>query len=487
METIGTILMLVAMVGFLLGVLGVIKGNVKFLKLRNRKASALFIVLSFVVFLVGGFMLPTSPTAEPVDKQVASTVEQKKDESEKEQEPAKEQETKEVAISEIKTLNGELEVHFVDVGQGAAQVIITPNKKVMVIDGGNNDDEDDMVAYLNQLGVSKIDILVGTHPDADHIGGIDAVIDSFEIGKIYMPKVQRNTDTFESVLTSIQNKGLSVTTAKAGIELELDPTLETKMISPITTDDDANEMSAVIRLQYGEKSFLLTGDAGISTEKQWIESGVELQADVLLVGHHGSEHSTSEEFVKVVKPEYAVIQVGKNSYGHPTSEVLDRLHNHSVKIYRNDTDGTIVFKTNGKEINVDKKEWSYVSATPKTQTPSATPQTTTPTTESKSSNGTSSLTATSTIDNASPNQNEEVTVTVTVKDQNGKPVSGANVHLNLVFKSKDTPYDATTGANGVATLSFKIGRAAAGFTVNGDIAVSANGVTTTTQTAFTPR
>ena len=106
----------------------------------------------------------------------------------------------------------------------------------MVIDGGNNDDEDDMVAYLKQLGVSKVDILIGTHPDADHIGGIDAVIDSFDIGKIYMPNVQRDTQTFQSVLQSIQNKGLKVTTAKAGIELDLDPTVQVKMISPVGTE-----------------------------------------------------------------------------------------------------------------------------------------------------------------------------------------------------------------------------------------------------------
>ena len=138
-----------------------------------------------------------------------------------------------------------------DVGQGAAQVIIAPNKKVMVIDGGNNDDEDDMVAYLKQLGISKVDILIGTHPDADHIGGMDAVIDSFDIGKIYMPNAQRDTQTFQSVLQSIQNKGLKVTTAKAGIELDLDPTVQIKMISPIGTDSDENEMSAVVRLQLG--------------------------------------------------------------------------------------------------------------------------------------------------------------------------------------------------------------------------------------------
>ena len=307
MGTLGTILMLLAFLGFFIGVVGVIKGSVKFLKLGSRKASALFIVASFVLFMISGFMLPAdTSTTSTVEKQASSNVEEKKENTntskvEKKQEAA--------AVSETQTSEGELEVHFVDVGQGAAQVIIAPNKKVMVIDGGNNDDEDDMVAYLKQLGISKVDILIGTHPDADHIGGMDAVIDSFDIGKIYMPNVQRDTQTFQSVLQSIQNKGLKVTTAKAGIELDLDPAVQIKMISPVGTDSDANEMSAVVRLQFGEQSFLLTGDAGVSTEAKWIQAGENLQSTVLLTGHHGSDHSTSEAFVKAVQPKYAVIQV----------------------------------------------------------------------------------------------------------------------------------------------------------------------------------
>jgi competence protein ComEC len=477
MGTLGTILMLLAFLGFFIGIVGVIKGSVKFLKLGSRKASALFIAASFVLFMISGFMLPAdTSTTSSIEQQASSNVEEKKENTntskvEKKQEAP--------AASETQTSEGELEVHFVDVGQGAAQVIIASNKKVMVIDGGNNDDEDDMVAYLKQLGISKVDILIGTHPDADHIGGMDAVIDSFDIGKIYMPNVQRNTQTFQSVLQSIQNKGLKVTTAKAGIELDLDPAVQIKMISPVGTDSDANEMSAVVRLQFGEQSFLLTGDAGVSTEAKWIQAGENLQSTVLLTGHHGSEHSTSEAFVKAVQPKYAVIQVGKNNYGHPTSEVLDRLHNNDVNIYRNDTDGTIVFKTDGTEMSVNKNAWVHTPV-PKS---SANNQ---PSTPPAPSNIESNLQAVATIDHATPNQNEEVTVTVTVKDQNGKAVNGANVHLSLAYKSTDTVYEGTTNANGVASLTFKVGRAAAGFTVNGSITVSANGKNATAQTAFTP-
>lgn len=480
MGTLGTILMLLAFLGFFIGIVGVIKGSVKFIKLRSRKASGLFIVTSFVVFMIGGFMLPAdTSTISTVEKQASSNVEEKK-ENTNTLKVKEEKKQEAIGVSETKTVEDELEVHFVDVGQGAAQVIIAPNKKVMVIDGGNNDDEDDMVAYLKKLGISKVDILIGTHPDADHIGGIDAVIDSFDIGKIYMPNAQRDTQTFESVLQSIQYKGLKVTTAKAGIELDLDPTVQIKMISPIGTDSDENEMSAVVRLQIGEQSFLLTGDAGVSTEEKWLQAGENLQSTVLLTGHHGSEHSTSEAFVKAVQPKHAVIQVGKNNYGHPTSEVLDRLDNHKVNIYRNDTDGTIVFKTDGSKMEINKNAWVH---TPDTKS-SANNQ---PTTPPAPSNIASNIQANATIDDANPDQNEEVTVMVTVKDQNGYAVNGANVHLSLSYKSTDTVYEGTTNANGIAALSFKIGRAAAGFTVNGDITVSANGKTATTQTAFTPK
>ena len=490
MGTLGTILMLLAFLGFFIGIVGVLKGSVKLIKLGSRKASGLFIVVSFVVFMIGGFMLPAdTSTTSTVEKQVSSNVEENKETKKENTNTSKVKEEKKqetAATSETQTSEGELEVHFVDVGQGAAQVIIAPNKKVMVIDGGNNDDEDDMVAYLKQLGVSKVDILIGTHPDADHIGGMDAVIDSFDIGKIYMPNAQRDTQTFQSVLQSIQNKGLKVTTAKAGIELDLDPAVQIKMISPVGTDSDANEMSAVVRLQLGEQSFLLTGDAGVSTEEKWLQAGENLQSTVLLTGHHGSDHSTSEAFVKAVQPKHAVIQVGKNNYGHPTSEVLDRLDNHKVNIYRNDIDGTIVFKTDGSKMEVNKNAWVH--------TPAATSQTNNPTTTQPvlvtppvTSNITGNLQATATIDDANPDQNEEVTVMVTVKDQNGYAVNGANVHLSLSYKSTDTVYEGTTNANGIAALSFKIGRAAAGFTVNGDITVSANGKTATTQTAFTPQ
>ncbi|MGG0937008.1 MBL fold metallo-hydrolase [Brevibacillus centrosporus] len=258
--------------------------------------------------------------------------------------------------------NGELKVHYIDVGQGASQIIIGESGKTILIDAGNNDKASDVVDYLKKQGISKIDILLGTHPDADHVGGLDAVIDNFEIGKIYMPKVQANTKTFEDVLMAIQRKGLKISTAKAGLTLDWESDVKVEMIAPVGEHSDTNEMSAVIHLTYGETSFLFTGDAELESEQEMIRSKADLKSDVLMVGHHGSNSSTTQAFLNAVQPSYAVIQVGKdNKYGHPTTEVLKRLNDKGIRVYRNDEQGDIIFTTNGKDINVSHSKRDSVA------------------------------------------------------------------------------------------------------------------------------
>lgn len=272
-----------------------------------------------------------------------------------------------------------LQVHFIDVGQGASQLIISPSGKTMLIDAGNNDQEDDIVAYLTKQKVKKIDILVGTHPDADHIGGLDAVINNFDIGTIYMPKVQANTETFKDVLLSVQNKSLKVNTAKSGILIDIDKSLTVKMIAPVNTYDESNNMSAVIRISYGSTSFLLTGDAEQESENDILNSKATLKSDVLLVGHHGSNSSTSQKFLNAVNPKYAVIQVGKNSYGHPTDTTLKKLTSKKISVYRNDKQGNIIFTSDGKTIKVSTEKTSTTTnkSTTNTTKPTTTPKKTT--------------------------------------------------------------------------------------------------------------
>lgn len=246
--------------------------------------------------------------------------------------------------------SGTLRVIFLDVGQGASQLLIGPTGKTMLIDAGNNDKEQVMLNYLYTYGIHKLDIVIGTHPDADHIGGLDKVIDHTEIGAVYMPKVSSNTKTFESVLTSIQRKGLKVATAKAGLSLDWEDGVDVEMLAPVKKYKDSNNNSAVVKIVYGHSSFLLTGDAEQESEADMIASGVNLHADVLLIGHHGSKSSTSLKFLRAVNPRYGVIQVGAdNKYGHPTQTVLQRLQKQGVEVFRNDRQGTVEIDADGSE------------------------------------------------------------------------------------------------------------------------------------------
>ncbi|AWB46961.1 MBL fold metallo-hydrolase [Paenibacillus sp. CAA11] len=247
--------------------------------------------------------------------------------------------------------DSKLRVVFLDVGQGASQLLIGPTGKTMLIDAGNNDQEETVLRDLRKYGVKRLDIVIGTHPDADHVGGLDKVIDELEIGKVYMPKAQSNTKTFESVLNSIKNKGLTVTTAKAGVTLDFEPGISVRMLAPVGHYDDNNNMSAVIKVVYGKTSFLLTGDAEGESERDMLASGANLRADVLLVGHHGSRSSTSAKFLQAVNPKFAVIQVGKdNKYGHPTQTVLQRLLKQGVQVFRNDQQGTVEIASDGQKL-----------------------------------------------------------------------------------------------------------------------------------------
>ena len=251
----------------------------------------------------------------------------------------------------ISTFSGDtLRVNYIDVGQGDSIFIQLPNNETMLIDAGEAYKSDNVINYLNNLGITKIDYVVGTHPHTDHIGGLEEVINTFDVGSIYMPRAGSTSKTYEDLLTTISNKGLKVKTAKSGVVVLDDNNLKLEFIAPNSDSySELNNYSAVLKLTYLDNTFLFMGDAETLSEN---EVTCDVDADVIKVGHHGSDSSSGIEFVKKVSPEYAIIMVGEaNSYNHPYQSIIDRYENVGAKVLRTDLDGNIVCDSDGKEVS----------------------------------------------------------------------------------------------------------------------------------------
>jgi competence protein ComEC len=249
-------------------------------------------------------------------------------------------------------INDGLTVHFIDVGQ-ADSILITMKDAAMLIDAGNNEDSQLVVDYIKDRGITALDYVVATHPHEDHIGGMDAVINAFEVKSIIMPRVESTTKTFEDVLEAISNKGLKVTPPVPGTKYLLGEAEFTILAPNSEAYEDTNDYSVVIKLQYGATSFLFTGDAGFESEEEMLEKGYDLRTDLLKVAHHGSKYSTSMKFLEAVQPKIAVISVGEdNDYGHPAPETIQRLRQAGAEIYRTDESGTIIATSDGKAIRM---------------------------------------------------------------------------------------------------------------------------------------
>ena len=266
----------------------------------------------------------------------------------------------------VSTFSGDtLRVNYIDVGQGDSIFIQLPNKETMLIDAGEAYEADNVINYLNNLGIKKIDYVVGTHPHTDHIGGLEEVINTFDVGAIYMPKVSSNSKTFEDLLTTISNKGLKVKTAKSGVVVLSEDNLKLEFIAPNSDNySNLNNYSAVLKLTYLDNTFLFMGDAETLSEDE-ITSDVD--ADVIKVGHHGSDSSSSVEFVKKVSPEYAIIMVGEgNSYNHPYQSIIDRYESVGAKVLRTDLDGNIVCDSDGVDVTCKGDKESSSDSSPST-------------------------------------------------------------------------------------------------------------------------
>ena len=244
-----------------------------------------------------------------------------------------------------------LRVDFVDVGQ-ADFIVVECDGVYMTIDGGNVADSQLVYAYLKQRGISDIDTVVITHAHEDHCGGVSAILTYAEVGKVYCPVTEFPTAAFESVLTLLDKKGLEITVPVPGEAFTLGSAF-VQIFGPVGSYENVNDTSIVLKITFGEKSFLFTGDAEYDAEHDIINAGFDLSADVLKVGHHGSYTSTSYVWLKAINPQYAVIssnRTEKPEYNHPHSGLVSRLRDNDTTVYRTDLQGTVTCITYGTEL-----------------------------------------------------------------------------------------------------------------------------------------
>lgn len=247
-------------------------------------------------------------------------------------------------------------VNYIDVGQGDCE-LVECDGKYMLIDAGENGYEDAVINYLRKLGVEKLDYIVASHQHSDHIGGMAEVLSEFNADKIIMPRLTKEqtptNSTYKDFLQAVQNSEAKVIEAKVGAKYTLG-TSEFEILGPVTNDaEDINNMSVVMRLEFGENSFLFTGDAETEEEKEILENSAYLDCDVLKAGHHGSSTSSSKDFLSAVTPEICIISCGEdNKYGHPHESAVKRIKKQTETIYRTDICGDIIVESDGENLSV---------------------------------------------------------------------------------------------------------------------------------------
>lgn len=345
----------------------------------------------------------------------------------------------------------DLKVHFLNVGQGDA-ILVQQGTHSMLIDGGSNSNEGTIKKYIQDQKVTMLDYVVGTHADDDHIGGLDYIINSFKVGKVFFPKNTATTNGFKDFSKAVTNKKLKITVPKVGETFKLGDAIIT-VISPSTANNtNENDNSLVLKVTYKKNSFLLTGDIESKSEADILKKKLNIKADVIKIGNHGATTSTTADFLNSVSPKYAVISVAKEKQPQGT---LDKLKAKNISLYRTDESGTIVATSDGTKVTFNTKPSSYKGTIP------------------------AITKVTANVDNKTPKQYSTVNLTVT------GPVKGS-VKAVCRYKTTTTTYTGTVGSNGKVIIPIKIAKATKGYSVKVDVIVTSNGKSYTANTAFTP-
>lgn len=247
--------------------------------------------------------------------------------------------------------DSKFEVHYLDVGQADASLILCDNK-TMLIDGGNPGDSSLIAAYLKKLNISHLDYIICSHAHDDHVGGLPGALSVATAGKVYAPITENDIKAYQSFKSKVASQGLTITNPSPGDTFQFGSST-VLFLGPVHENvSDLNDTSIVLKITYGDTSFLFTGDAERDEEQSILAQNYDLSATVLKVGHHGSGDSTTYPFLREIMPEYGIISVGENNYGHPTEETLSRLRDADVKVYRTDMQGDIIVSSNGKTVNI---------------------------------------------------------------------------------------------------------------------------------------
>ncbi|MGL4772336.1 MAG: ComEC/Rec2 family competence protein [Clostridium sp.] len=251
-----------------------------------------------------------------------------------------------------KNFNDEFTVHYINVGQGDC-ILIEVNNKTLLIDAGPKEERNNVISYLNKESIKKLDYIIATHPHEDHIGNMSEVIKNYDVGDFYAPKITNTTKSFERMVDALKDKNKKINVIKEGTDsIDLGKNTKVKVFSPsIDKYDNLNNYSPIIKIEYGDTSFLFTGDAEKEVEDYVLKFKDELNCDVIKLGHHGSSSSSSPNFIKQVSPSTAIISCGKdNKYGHPHKETLSTLQKYDINYFITVEEGSIIVKSDGKKI-----------------------------------------------------------------------------------------------------------------------------------------